>query len=83
MARSLSITGRYDENVADLREQAAGAKGKPLTDQSRARSIGLAALESLADVAKPGDAVHVSINSGEDGSGGRTYTVTVTHTPGK
>lgn len=83
MPRSLSFTGRFDENVAELRELAALTKAKPATELSRGRTIGLAALESIADVAKPGDAVHVSINTAEDAQGGRTYTVTLTHTPAR
>lgn len=75
---STAVTGRYDEQLAELRE-IVGALPKSTSDAQRMRKVALATLEAMD--AKPADTVHVSVNAGRDGSGGTTWTVTATHTP--
>lgn len=77
--RSLSITGRYDEQAAELREIVENTTLTP--DSHRMKRLALGVLDSLADVAKPEDTVHLSVNPSEGAGGVRTYTITVTHTP--
>lgn len=76
--RSSSITGRYDEILAELTEAVAAAKTP--TASGRLKKQGLAMLEAIGDVATKRDTVHLSLNS-SDTAQGTTYTVTLTHTP--
>lgn len=73
---SQSFTGRYDEQLAELRELV-GAVETP-SPSGMLRRVALVALETLE--AGPDDTVHVSANRGVDSVGGVTLTVTVTHT---
>lgn len=76
--RSKVYVGRYDETLDELRDVVKStAKG---TDAHTLNRFALAFLEQV-DTPKPGDTVHVSANSSDDGVGGRTFTVTFSHTP--
>lgn len=75
---SFSVTGRFDEQLAELKE-IVDALPKSTSENQKMRKVALATLEAMG--AKPADTVHLSINSGRDGSGNSTWTITATQTP--